>query len=116
MLLALSDPHNHRPINVVGARIPLWPMDRPSRLRVLRETGVHSRVGVRLGRVARVVGDRGRGLPLVGHGVGRELVHLLAWVCLGVGGEVAAALVVRDTCHHHASAACLLVLRGPILR
>lgn len=67
MLLALSHPHDDLSINVLGARIMLWPMGRPCRRRVLTDAGVDARVRVRLGRVLQVEGDVGRRLALVGH-------------------------------------------------
>ena len=49
MLLALSHPHDDLSIKVLGARIMVWPMDRPCRRRVLTDAGVDARVRVRLG-------------------------------------------------------------------
>jgi hypothetical protein len=46
MLLAVSEPHDHRPINVVGTRIPVWPMNRPCFRRVGTDAGVDAWVAV----------------------------------------------------------------------
>jgi hypothetical protein len=78
MLLALSHPHDDLSIKVVGARIILWPMDRPCHRCVLIEAVVDARVGVCLGRVLWVVGDVGRRLALVGHSICHELDAFLA--------------------------------------
>ena len=78
MLLALSHPHDDLSIKVLGARIMVWPMDRPCRRRVLTDAGVDARVRVRLGRVRQVEGDVGRRLALVGQNPCLELGARLA--------------------------------------
>jgi hypothetical protein len=80
MLLALSDPHDHRPINVIGARIPVWPMDRPCLRRIRTDAGVDARVAVGLGRVIRGEGDIGRRLTLAGQTICHERGDGLATV------------------------------------
>jgi hypothetical protein len=69
MLLASSHPHDELSIEVLGAQVVLWPMDRPCHLSVLTETALDARVAVRLGRVRWVVVDVGRRLALVGHSI-----------------------------------------------
>ena len=78
MLLASSNPHDGLSINVIGARIIVWPMDRPCHRRVVTNMVVDAFVGVRLRRVVRVEGDVGCRLALVGHGICNELRALLA--------------------------------------
>ena len=73
MLLALSEPHDHRPIDVVGARILVWPMDRPRLRHVRTNAGVDARVAVGLGRVIRGEGDSGRRLTLAGQTICHEI-------------------------------------------
>jgi hypothetical protein len=72
MLLALFEPHDHRPINVVGAQILVWPMDRPCLRRVRTIAGVDARVVVGLERVIRGEGDIGRRLTLAGQTICHE--------------------------------------------
>ena len=67
MLLASSHPHDDFSIKILGARIVLWPMDRPCHRCVLTEAAVDGRIAVHRGRVLRVVVDVGRRLALVGH-------------------------------------------------
>ena len=67
------------------ARIPLWPVDLPSRLRVHIDPTVDGGIAVRLGRVVRVVGGRGSGrLALVRQGPSHELVARRASMCVGL--------------------------------
>ena len=73
MLLALSEPHDHRPIDVIGARILVWPMDRPYLRRVRTDAGVDARVAVGLGRVIRGEGDNGHRLTLAGQTICHEI-------------------------------------------
>ena len=82
MLLTSTHPHDDLCIKVLGAWVVLWPMDRPCRRCVLTDAGVDARVGVRLGRVLRVVGDAGCRLALVGHTPCLEVRALLATMCL----------------------------------
>ena len=82
MLLASTHPHDDLYIKVLGARVVLWPMDRPCRRHVLTDAGVDARVGVCLGRVLWVVGDGGRHLALVGHTPSLEVGALLTTMCL----------------------------------
>ena len=82
MLLASTHPHDDLSIKVLGARVVLWPMDRPCRRRVLTDAGVDTQVGVRLGRVLQVVGDVGSRLALVGHTPCLEVGALLTTMCL----------------------------------
>ena len=77
MLLATSHPHDDLSVKVMGARIVLWPMDRPCHLSILTETAMDGRVAVCRRRVIRVVGDVGFCLALVGHGICHELGNRL---------------------------------------
>jgi hypothetical protein len=72
MLLALSEPHDHRPINVVGAQILVWLMDQPCLRRVRTNAGVDARVVVGLEWVIRGEGDIGRHLTLAGQTICHE--------------------------------------------
>ena len=72
MPLASSDPHEHIGVDRLGARIIIWAMDLLRHGGVVMEAAVDGGVGVGLGPVIRVVGDVGRRLPLVGHGICRE--------------------------------------------
>jgi hypothetical protein len=72
MLLVLCEPHDHLSINVVGAQILVWPMDRPCLRRVGIDAGVDARVVVRLRRVIRVEGDIGSCLTLAGQSICHE--------------------------------------------
>ena len=67
MLLALPRPHDGLSIEVLGARIMVWPMERPHHLSVLTDAGVDAQVRVCLGWVLQVEADVGRRLALVGH-------------------------------------------------
>ena len=68
MLLALPCPHDDGlSIEILGARIVVWPMERPRHLNVLTDAGVDARIHVCLGWVLQVEGDVGRRLALVGH-------------------------------------------------
>ena len=51
MLLALPHPHDCLSIEVMGARIVVYPIERPRHLSVLIDAGVDARVRVCLGRV-----------------------------------------------------------------
>lgn len=85
MLLSLSYPHDHLSIKWRTGRIPLWPMDFPSRLRVHIEAAVDGGIAVRLGWIIRVVGGLRRGrLALVGQGPSHELVARSATMCVGL--------------------------------
>ena len=66
MLLASSHPHHDFSINVLGARIEVWPVNLPSHLCILADAAVYARVVVRLGRVVWVEIDIGRRLALFG--------------------------------------------------
>ena len=81
MPLASSDPHEDISVDVLGPRIVIWPMDLLGHCGVLTESAVDGGVGVRLGPVIRVVGDVGRRLPLVGHGICRERGARRATMC-----------------------------------
>ena len=78
MLLALSDPHDSRAINVVGARILVWLLDRPCVRRVGADAGVGAWVAVQLGWVIRVEGDSGSRLSLAGQSIRHERGQRLA--------------------------------------
>ena len=83
MLLGSSHPHNDLSIKRVGTRILLWPMDPPSHLCVHIDAGVDGGIGVRRGRIVRVVGDLGR-LALVSQSPSHEPGALSALMCLGL--------------------------------
>ena len=81
MSLASSDPHQHIGVDWLGARIIVWAMDLLRHGGVVMEAAVDGGVGVGLGPVIRVVGDVGRRLPLVGHGICRERGARRATMC-----------------------------------
>ena len=81
MSLASSDPHEHIGVARLGARIIVWAMDLLRHGGVVMEAAVDGGVGVGLGPVIRVVGDVGRRLPLVGHGICRERGARRATMC-----------------------------------
>ena len=81
MSLASSDPHEHIGVDRLGARIIVWAMDLLRHGGVVMEAAVDGGVGVGLGPVIRVVGDVGRRLPLVGHGICREHGARRATMC-----------------------------------
>ena len=81
MSLASSDPHEHIGVDRLGARIIVWAMDLLRHGGVVMEAVVDGGVGVGLGPVIRVVGDVGRRLPLVGHGICRERGARRATMC-----------------------------------
>ena len=81
MSLASSDPHEHIGVDRLGARIIVWAMDLLRHGGVVMEADVDGEVGVGLGPVIRVVGDVGRRLPLVGHGICRERGARRATMC-----------------------------------
>ena len=81
MSLASSDPHEHIGVDRLGARIIVWAMDLLRHGGVVMEAAVDGGVGVGLGPVIRVVGDVGRRLPLVGHGICRERGARRATMC-----------------------------------
>jgi hypothetical protein len=66
MLLASSHPHDKVSFKILGARIVLWPMDRPCCRCVLGEAAVDRRIAVRRGGVLWVEVNVGRRLALVG--------------------------------------------------
>jgi hypothetical protein len=78
MLLAMSDPHDSHPINIVGARIPVWPLDRPCLRRVGVDAGVDARVAVRLRWVIRAEGDIESRLSLASQSIRHERGQRLA--------------------------------------
>ena len=85
MLLSLSYPHDHLSIKRRTGRIPLWPMDLPSHLRVHIDPTADGGIAVRLGRVVRVVGGLGRKhLTLVGQRPSHELIALNASIYVGL--------------------------------
>ena len=77
MLLPSSHPHDDLYVKVMGTRIPVGPMDLPSRLCVHIDAGMDGGIGVRRGRIVRVVGDLGR-LTLVSQSPSHELGTLSA--------------------------------------
>ena len=81
MSLASSDPHEHIGVDRLGARIIDWAMDLLRHGGVVMKAAVDGGVGVGLGPVIRVVGDVGRCLPLVGHGICRERGARRATMC-----------------------------------
>ena len=64
MLLASSHPHHDFSINVLGARIEVWPVNLPSHLCILVDATVYARMAVRLGQVVWVEIDIGHHLAL----------------------------------------------------
>ena len=81
MSLASSDPHEDIGVDLLGARIIFWAIDLLRHGGVVMEAAVDGGVGVGLGPVIRVVGDVGRRLPLVGHGICRERGARRATMC-----------------------------------
>jgi len=77
MLLPSSHPHDDLSVKVMGTRIPVGPMDLPSRLCVHIDVGMDGGIGVRRGRIVRVVRDLGR-LALVSQSLSHELGALSA--------------------------------------
>ena len=83
MLLPSSHLHDELSVKVMGTRIPVGPMDLPSRLCVHIDAGMDGGIGVRRGRIVRVVGDLGR-LALVSQSPSHEPGALSALMCLGL--------------------------------
>ena len=77
MLLPSSHLHDELSVKVMGTRILVGPMDLPSRLCVHIDAGVDGGIGVRRGRIVRIVGDLGR-LALVSQSPSHELGALSA--------------------------------------
>jgi hypothetical protein len=71
MSLASSDPHEDIPVDVLGPRIVIWPMDLLCHGCVLMKAVVYVGVSIRLGPVIQVVDDVGHHLALVGHSISR---------------------------------------------
>ena len=64
MLLALPRPHDGLSIEVLGARIVVWPMERPRHLSVLTDAGVDAQVHVCLGGSSKLKETSDVALPL----------------------------------------------------
>jgi len=78
MLLASSHPHHDFAINILGARIELWPVNLPCHHCILGDAAVDAWMAVRLRRVLRVEVDVGRRLALFGQNPCLELGARLA--------------------------------------
>jgi len=72
MPFASSDPHDYFSIEILSARIIVWPMNFTRHRRVLSEASVGTRVGVCLGAIVGVVGDGGLRLALMCQSKGLE--------------------------------------------
>ena len=77
MLLSSSHLHDELSVKVMGTRIPVGPMDLSSRLCVHNDAGMDGGIGVRRGRIVRVVGDLER-LALMSQSPFHELGALSA--------------------------------------
>ena len=83
MLLPSSHLHDELSVKVMGTRIPVGPMDLPSRLCVHIDAGVDGGIGVRRGQIVPVVGDLKR-LALVSQSPSDELGALSTFMCRGL--------------------------------
>ena len=78
MLLASSHPHHDFSVNILGARIELWPVNLPCHRCILGDTVVDAWMVVRLRRVLWVEVDVNRRLALFGQNPCLELGARLA--------------------------------------